>query len=90
MTSWEEMHELTGVYTVDALAGLERDAFEWHLLRCGGCASEVADLHTAVALFATSAACRPPQRLWDCIASSIAADGDERTPEHSVRSRWNE
>lgn len=45
-----EIHALSGAYTVDALDDLERAQFDVHLARCAPCRAEVASLREATAL----------------------------------------
>jgi len=72
----DEVAELLGAYTLDAVDTDERDAVEHHLNECPRCRAEVAD-HRTVASFLGSAGGRAPDGLWDRIAGSL----EEAPPE---------
>jgi anti-sigma-K factor RskA len=59
----KNLHELTGVFALDAIDGLERDRFEHHLTRCASCAHEVRGLQETATRFALAVTARPPAEL---------------------------
>jgi anti-sigma-K factor RskA len=58
-----ELHLLTGGYTLDALSGAERAAFEKHLAHCGPCADEVKGLRETAGRLAMATAIEPPRQM---------------------------
>ncbi len=80
METWEQnIHELTGVYVLDALADSERDSFETHLRVCPSCVAEVAELRRAVIGLAGEASFVPPAVLWQRISENIGCRTAEIT-----------
>ncbi len=53
MTDQEELHELSGLYALDALDENERVEFEAHLLDCPSCRREVAEFRETMAVVAS-------------------------------------
>jgi anti-sigma factor RsiW len=72
----DEVAELLGAYSLDAVEADEREAVDRHLNECPRCRAEVAD-HRTVASFLGSAGGRAPDGLWDRIAGSL----EEAPPE---------
>ena len=80
METWEQnIHELTGVYVLDALVDSERDSFEEHLLLCAPGVAEVAELRRAVVQLAGEALFVPPAVLWQRISADIGCRAAEIT-----------
>ena len=53
-------HGLTGVYSLDAVAGAELDRFERHLATCRPCVDEVRGMRETVSEFALAVSAPPP------------------------------
>ncbi len=66
------MHDLSGVYAVDALSGAERDRFEHHLARCPSCRTEVRGLQETATRFALAVSAPPPAQLKLRVMASAA------------------
>ncbi len=67
-----DLHGLTGVYAVDALAGAERDQFEFHLNRCQQCANEVRGFRETTTRLALAVAATPPAGLRERVLAAVA------------------
>ena len=67
-----DLHGLTGVYAVDALAGAERDQFELHLNRCQQCANEVRGFRETTTRLALAVAATPPAGLRERVLAAVA------------------
>lgn len=67
-----EVHTLTGAYSLDALDGAEREAFEAHLPTCPACREEVAGLTAAAARLANAASAQPPADLRARVLAEVA------------------
>ncbi|NUT33367.1 MAG: zf-HC2 domain-containing protein, partial [Hamadaea sp.] len=74
----DDVHLLTGAYTLDALDPAERRTFERHLAECQTCAVEVGSLAEAVTRLADDSWSAPPPRLRTAVLQQIA--GTRQTP----------
>ena len=72
MNVMPDVHTLTGAYVCDALAPVERAAFEEHLTQCAACSQEVAELREVAAVLGKAAALEPPARLKAAVEARIA------------------
>ena len=68
----QDLHTLTGAYSLDALDGREREVFESHLPTCAACREEVAGLTAAAARLADAASVRPPAELRARVLAEVA------------------
>ena len=66
----QELEELLGAYSIDAVEGDEAVAIEAHLPDCPRCRAELAELREVAALLSQSGA-DAPDGVWDRIASSL-------------------
>jgi hypothetical protein len=66
----EELQQLLGAYSIDAVDADEAAAVEAHLSVCPRCHAEVAELREVAALLSHSGA-DAPEGVWDRIASSL-------------------
>lgn len=89
-----DVHTLTGAYSLDALDGPEREAFEAHLRTCAACREEVAGLTAAASRLADAASARPPADLRARVLAEVAGTRQlsplpevTRLDEHRAR-RW--
>lgn len=67
-----DMHDLTALYVVDALAPDEIQEFETHLAACDACEKEVADMRDVTAHLARSVEAEPPASLRTSVLAGIA------------------
>lgn len=67
-----DLHTLTGVYALDAIAGSERERFERHLQRCPSCGNEVRGLQETATRLAGAVAMAPPERMKGAVLASVA------------------
>jgi len=80
-----DLHTLTGVYALDALApGAEHDRFIRHVRRCQACTAEVTGLREVATSLALAAAAEPPAAMR---ARVLAAVGRTRQLPPEMRSR---
>lgn len=70
------MHDLAGVYAVDALPDDERRFFERHLADCATCQREVAELQATAAFLGSAATAPPPPGLRERVLADV-----RRTPQ---------
>ena len=83
---WDDIHELTAPYALDALDEQEERAFEEHLRDCERCRNEVAMLReTAASLAHDSPAAAPPPELRARILATARAERGNVVP---LRPRW--
>lgn len=73
------MHDLTGVYALDALDADEADAFETHLESCSDCRREVQELQEVAAALALVEMTVPPPAIRERILEAVA-DGRPAGP----------
>src|SRR5687767_15186390 len=66
----DQISELLGAYSLDAVDPDERELVEAHLLTCARCRAEVAD-HREVASLLAHSGSDAPEGLWDRIAGSL-------------------
>lgn len=66
-----DLHSLTGVYALDAVAGAEQDRFERHLGSCHPCVSEVRGLREAVSELALAVAAPPPPGFRQRVLAAV-------------------
>ncbi|NUO58053.1 MAG: anti-sigma factor [Hamadaea sp.] len=84
----DDLHLLTGAYTLDALDVAEREAFERHLRTCSICAAEVAGFREAAARLADNSWSSPPPRMRAQVLERIHGTR-QLTPTPTGRaSRW--
>jgi anti-sigma-K factor RskA len=69
----DDIHDLTGAYTVDAIDDVERARFEAHLAGCPQCQAEVANLRAAASELAAQTLASPPPSLRASVLRSIGA-----------------
>jgi hypothetical protein len=67
-----DLHNLSGVYVLDAVDGPERDRFEHHLRRCRPCESEVRGLAETATGLAMAAAMPPPPGVKEQVLAGAA------------------
>ena len=67
-----DLHELSGAYALDALAGLEMDQFEHHLHRCPPCENEVRGFRETAARLALAVAASPPAGLRERVLTAAS------------------
>lgn len=72
MNAMPDVHTLTGAYVCDALAPVEREAFEEHLAQCSACSQEVAELREVTAVLGKAVALEPPARLKSAVDARVA------------------
>ncbi len=68
-----ELEELLGVYALDAVDDVEREAVDQHLSTCARCRAEVQEHREVAALLAHSGA-PAPEGLWSRIAESLEGE----------------
>jgi Anti-sigma-K factor rskA/Putative zinc-finger len=68
----QDLHQLCGVYAVDALAPAERERFERHLHRCPSCTAELRGLQATAAQLGIAAAADPPLEMRAAVLSRAA------------------
>lgn len=78
MTTTDDLHALTGAYTLHALDELERARFERHLGSCDTCDGEVREFFETAALLAAAEHEAPPAHLRDAIMAEIAITRQDR------------
>ena len=86
-----ELHNLTGVYAVDAMTEAERHVFEEHLPACGMCTVEVREFQATAARLAEAVAQPPPEQVKTRLLASIdrVRQVPPLTPPEPARSqRW--
>lgn len=71
-TTSVDLHTLTGAYAVNALSDIERAAFETHLARCAGCATEVAELTATATRLGAAVEFPPPPQLRARVLAAAA------------------
>ena len=59
----DDLHVLTGSYTLDAISDAEREEFERHLQHCPACAAEVRGMRETAVRLARARAVAPPARM---------------------------
>jgi len=59
----DDLHVLTGSYTLDAISDTEREEFERHLQHCPACAAEVRGMRETAVRLARARAVAPPARM---------------------------
>jgi anti-sigma factor RsiW len=59
----DDLHVLTGSYTLDAISDAEREEFERHLQHCPACAAEVRGMRETAVRLARARAVVPPARM---------------------------
>ncbi|MEV0268015.1 anti-sigma factor [Hamadaea sp. NPDC050747] len=83
----DDLHLLTGAYTLDALDEAEREAFERHLRTCPTCVAEVAGFREAAARLADDSWSSPPPRLRAQVLERVHGTR-QLTPVVGGASRW--
>ncbi|MFO7778141.1 MAG: anti-sigma factor [Nitriliruptoraceae bacterium] len=78
MSSYPDLHTLTGAYAVDALPEDERVLFEAHLAVCGACEQEVQELQATAARLGAISVAGPSAGLRGRILTEIDAVRQER------------
>ena len=68
-----DLHGLTGVYALDALAGPELDRFTRHLGGCPGCEHEVRGFRETTTQLALAVAATPPAHFRPRVLAAVAA-----------------
>lgn len=81
----DDLHTLTGVYALDALAEDERAEFEAHLEECAACRREVEDFRAVSADLAVLTEEAPPPSLRAKVLGSIAEAGAAETVQWATR-----
>lgn len=76
----DELHELSGAYVVDALAGQELRDFESHLDHCATCRAEVASLRETLPLLTQTLAVEPPPSLRADLLALVRETPQEPVP----------
>lgn len=66
-----DVHALSGVYALDAMAGVEQDRFERHLDGCRSCLREVRSLHETVSELALAVAAAPPPGFRERVLAAV-------------------
>lgn len=72
MNAMPDVHTLTGAYVCDALAPVEREAFEGHLAQCSACSQEVTELREVTAVLGKAAALKPPASMKAAVDARIS------------------
>jgi hypothetical protein len=67
-----DLHGLTGVYALDALAGPELDRFTQHLGGCPGCEHEVRGFRETATQLALAVAATPPAHFRPRVLAAVA------------------
>jgi anti-sigma-K factor RskA len=67
-----DLHNLSGVYALDAVDGPERDRFEHHLRRCRPCENEARGLADTATELGMAAALPPPPRVKERVLAAAA------------------
>lgn len=67
-----DLHQLSGVYALDAIGDPERDAFEHHLRRCRPCDNEVRGLAETATALAIAVAEAPPVGMRSRVLAATA------------------
>ena len=88
-----DLHNLSGVYALDAVDGLERDRFEHHLRRCRPCDNEVRGLADTATELGMAAALPPPPGIKERVLAATSVtrqlppvvDHPGRTPRRTSR-----
>ncbi len=78
MSSYPDLHTLTGAYAVDALPEDERVLFEAHLAVCGACEQEVQELQATAARLGAISVAGPSARLRQGVLAEIDGVRQER------------
>jgi anti-sigma factor RsiW len=84
----EELQQLLGAYSIDAVDAEEAAAVEAHLTDCPRCRAEVAELREVAALLSHSGA-DAPEGVWDRIASSLTEPAPALRLEVQRDRRWS-
>ncbi len=84
MPDSDDLHTLTGAYTLDALGDDERHRFEAHLETCDACRREVAELRSVTERLDDASETTPPPGLRERIlaAASTTPRSGNADPEH--------
>jgi anti-sigma-K factor RskA len=95
-----DLHNLSGVYVLDAVDGQERDRFEHHLRRCRPCENEVRSLADTATELGMAAALPPPPRVKERVLAATAVTrqlppvvdlpgrAPRRASRHTARPSW--
>jgi anti-sigma-K factor RskA len=71
MTTFPDIHTLTGAYAVDALDDDERELFRLHLAECDACTAEVAEFQATAAEMGVATAEPVPSGLKSAVMAEI-------------------
>lgn len=87
-----DLHQLTGAYAADALAGAELAQFEKHLDRCPSCAEEVRGLRETAARLGIATSIVPPPAMRRQVLETASrtrqhAPSGRRLPDSGARGR---
>lgn len=77
----QELHELAGIYALDALPEDEQAEFEEHLEQCEACRREVVELQATTSALAVAVEETPPAGLRDRVLAQVDQTPQEAGPD---------